>query len=335
MTFHTFTCLAVSALLLGCASAAQTKTQTCKTVRPPNPLGHRIAQAALNEYQEFNGHRINVNGYLWKSGSTESETELLHNPSSGQADARRTDRYVWRRVWTYWVTLQKHSSEDALARKIISVPGLLGQPATSARPEQLRLRELFSSFRAANRNTDSALRQAAVRAAVSDAPWSATFISYLMSQARVSEQQFHYSSAHWKYIKSAFEQPPGYAYKACDVRTTVPAVGDLLCYARGRSPLRNFGQWRQQSRQPGFSAPAHCEVVTEVNLRRKRIESIGGNVLQSVARRQLKLNAKNRLSTSYRPESAQKDPSQDCQRDKTCHQPNLNVQYWGVLLQLQ
>ncbi len=313
----------------------QAGAQTCAASGKTHPLGLRIAAAALNEYQEFNGHRINSNGYLWKSGAAESETELLHDPDSGAADAARSGRFAWRRVWEYWLTLERHSAEKALSRKIISVPELLENPASSAKSTPIRLRELFSRFRAEDRSTDDALRQAAVRAALNDSPWSSAFISYLMSQAQMTAQQFNYSSAHWEYIKTAFEQPPGYAYQACDPRRTVPRVGDLLCYSRGPFSLKNFDQWRQAIHNSSFSAASHCEAVIEVDTDAKKIEVIGGNVMQSVTRRKLKLNTKNMLSDIYAPERIQKNKNSDCLKDKTCHQPNFNVQYWGVLLQLQ
>lgn len=325
--------LGASVLLLACALHAE--AQTCAGAHQPTPLGARIAAAALNEHREFNGHRINASGYLWKFGLAESEAELLHDPERQKADAARAGRLAWRRVWEYWLTLQRQSSEDALARKVIAVPGLLENPATGAAATQTRLRDLFSRFRADDRNTDEALRQTAVRAALNDSPWSAAFISYLMSRVELTGQQFHYSSAHWQYIKSAFERPPGYAYKACDPRRTAPRVGDLLCYSRGAFPLKNFAQWRQASQSDNFSAASHCEVVVEVNIDAKKMEVIGGNVMQSVAMRRLKLNAANRLSEVYHPERARKESNSDCLRDKACEQPNLNLQYWGVLLQLQ
>ena len=325
-------CLILPALLF---ATFQAHAQTCASPPKANPLGARIAQAALREYQEFNGHRINANGYLWKSGAVESETELLLDPETGAADAGRAGRFAWRRVWEYWLTLERHAPGEAMGRKVISVPGLLENPRTAGQSTQIRLRELFPRFRAQDGAADAALQQAAVRAALNDSPWSGAFISYLMSGAGMTAQQFRYSSAHWQYIQAAFEQPAGYAYRACDPRRTVPRVGDLLCHSRAGSALKDFAQWRQASGRSDFSAPSHCEVVIEVDMGAKKMELIGGNVLQSVTRRKLKLSAENRVSHSYNPDHLGKARSRECSADKTCHQPNLNVQYWGVVLQLQ
>lgn len=309
--------------------------QTCVQSKEINPLGAFIAKTALNEYAEFNGHRINADGNLWKFGSVESETELLLDPDSGQPDASRPGRYAWRRVWEYWLTLDKHVSGIAWSRKIFSVPGLLENPDTSASRTEISLRDLFRQFMSTDENVETALQQSAVRAALNDSPWSAAFISFLMDRVGLTDQQFRYSSAHWRYIQGAFETTDGYAYKACDPRRTTPKLGDLLCYARGADPLKNFAEWKDAVQTFNFSTPSHCEVVVDVDTDAKKIEVIGGNVLQSVTRRKLNLNEENVLSDSHNPDRFKPIKNSDCSRDQTCEQPNLNLQYWGVLLQVQ
>jgi hypothetical protein len=231
--------------------------------------------------------------------------------------------------------LDKHVQGEALSRKVISVPGLLENPATVEKSNEITLSEIFTKVVADDQNIGTALRQAAVRAALNDSPWSAAFISYLMDEVGLTDKQFHYSSAHWQYIKRAFEQPEGYAFKACDPRRTPPGIGDLLCYSRGSFPLKSFAEWQKAVQEPAFSAASHCEVVIDVDRSAKKIETIGGNVLQSVTRRKLKLNEENVLSDAHSPDRPKTARSTDCSRDKTCHQENLNLQYWGVLLQLQ
>ncbi len=327
----TFQPLLMMLLLVGSHAAAQ----TCDQPRKLLPLGGQIANVALNEYNQFNGHRINADGYLWKFGSVESETESLLDPASGTTAASQSGRYAWRRVWEYWLTLDRHVTGEALSRKVFSVPGLLDNPASTEPVTEIRLRDLFSGISDDDDRTGTALRQSAVRAALNDSPWSATFISYLMDRANLTDQQFRYSSAHWQYVQRAFEQPAGYAYKACDPYRTTPSVGDLLCYSRGSSPLKDFSAWQNAVQQPGFSAASHCEVVVEVDLDAKKFEVIGGNVMQSVARRKLKLNADDVLSDSHHLDRYKPEKHHDCEQDKSCTQQNLNLQYWGVLLQLQ
>src|SRR5713101_9224817 len=108
-----------------------TGAETCSHPREANPLGTQIAKVASHEYDEFNGHRINANGYLWKFGSVESASELLYDPETGLKDENRPGRFAWRRVWQYWLTLDKHVEGEALSRKVILVPGLLENPSTT------------------------------------------------------------------------------------------------------------------------------------------------------------------------------------------------------------
>jgi hypothetical protein len=323
-------------LLLAISSAA-IAASACPRSGPPGPLAQAIVKSALDEYTGFSGHRINAGGALWKAGAAESETTVLRDPASGATDAAQPGRYAWRRVWEYWLTLERHVPGEAWGRKVLSVPGLLENPLAGGRADETRLRDLVE--RMDGGDGSDALRQAAVRAALNDSPWSAAFISYVMDQAGLVPQQFRYASAHWQYVQRALQQPEGYAYRACDPRTTVPALGDLLCYSRGTPLLRDFAAWRTAALQPGFSAPAHCEVVVEVDTGAKKMETVGGNVVQSVARRRLRLSQENRLSLSHDPDRRRINRSGAgagaCARDNTCEDENLNLQYWSVLLQLK
>jgi hypothetical protein len=226
-------------------------------------------------------------------------------------------------------------SGEAQSRKVLSVPGLLENPATTERVTETSLGDLFSMLGADDDNAVTALRQAAVRAALNDSAWSAAFISYLMDRLNLTDQEFRYSSAHWQYVQRAFEHPEGYVYRACDPRKTVARMGDLLCYSRGRFPLRNFAEWRSAVQAPGFATASHCEVVVNVDVDAKKMDTIGGNVLQSIAMRRLKLNQENLLSETYNPDRFKTSKNTRCEWDQTCRVPNFNIQYWGVLLQLQ
>lgn len=321
-------------LIVSLSSAAFAAAPDCPRAATPGPLARAIAQIALDEYAQFSGHRINAGGALWKAGATESETELLRDPDTGAADAAQSGRYAWRRVWEYWLALERHVPGEAWGRKVIAVPGLLDDPLAAGRASETRLRDLIPRAGDDGNGGNDTLRQAAVRAAMNDSPWSAAFISYLMDKAGLTPQQFRFASAHWQYVQRALQQPDGYAYRACDPRTTVPAVGDLLCYSRGTPLLRDFAAWQSAALRPGFAAPAHCEVVVEVDAGAKKIETVGGNVVQSIARRRLRLNEENRLSLSHDPARHPVTAGSACGRDSTCEDGNLNLQYWGVLLQL-
>ena len=69
-------------------------------------------------------------------------------------------------------------------------PERLENPSTTEKFKEIELRELFSNFKSDDPNSETALREAAVRAAMNDSPWSAAFISYLMDQVNMGDEQF-------------------------------------------------------------------------------------------------------------------------------------------------
>src|SRR4029077_16305197 len=79
------------------------------------------------------------------------------------------------------------------------------------------------------------VREAAMRAAIIDTPWSAAFISYVIRQSGVAPNAFQFANAHRVYIYDAFAvsaaEPKNDAsdgiYRACPL-TTRPRVGDLI-----------------------------------------------------------------------------------------------------------
>jgi hypothetical protein len=332
---------AIRALLLSGAclslvcSATRADANGCDKTSVEDAIGNRIVAAAMNEYMAFNGHRIDADGRLWKFGSTETENEPLLDPATGKPDTSDTRLLAWRRVWEYWLVLDQHVPGVALSRKVMAFPGVLDGDAENAVAREKTLRELFSLLSQEPSDVNESLRQAAVRAALSDSPWSAAFISYVMHQAGLDDGQFRYAAAHWQYVKQAFSTSSGHVYRACDPRHTQPRKGDLLCYSRGTQSPDNFEGWLNAVNLPGFSAASHCEIVVMVDRAASKMETVGGNVLQSVAMRRLKLNRNGLLSSSHYAGKNGKPLPSRCAQDKSCHQSDLNTQRWSVLLQLR
>ncbi|WP_192805222.1 DUF2272 domain-containing protein [Noviherbaspirillum aerium] len=317
-------------------TGANAHARACPHSGPPSAMAMRLAAVADREYREFNGHRIDDDGTLLRFGSMESESELLHDPDTGASARDRPGRYAWRRVWEYWVALGEHVHGEPWHRKLIFVPGLLDDAHSSARAKERELASLLPDAAAEGEGeAQSALRQALVRAALNDSPWSAAFISYLMHQAGLSDAQFRYSATHSDYIKAAFADDPAYAYRACDPALTRPRIGDLLCYSRGNRPLRRFADWQEAVRGEHFITASHCEVVVDVNRSARKIDTVGGNVLQSVARRKLRLNEAEVLSGNHSPLQFEPEDETACLVRKKCRRQNVNLQYWSVLLQLK
>ena len=127
------------------------------------------------------------------------------------------------------------------------------------------------------------------RTFVIDKPWSAAFMSYVMVQSGVPG--FRASPAHVDYVRDAYLRPESSPYLAEDPRTARPAVGDLLCYARGGGAGADshpaLSSWF--ARNPGGSLAMHCDVVVDAGSDGNAY-LIGGNLLQSVTMRILPLN---------------------------------------------
>ena len=311
------------------ADAASVDAKACATPGPASARGVRLAAIALQEYREFNGHRIDARGRLWKFGSVETETENLHDNITGDESARVSDRFAWRRVWHYWQTLDQHQPGVAFSRRIKWVPDLLDNRDSAVSAQFLTLAKAFKGVAEA----DELVLESLVRAAIADSPWSGAFISYLMHEAQLSDTEFRYSGAHASYIRPALEGTEAYAYRACDPLKTMPRVGDLLCYSRGDVPYRDFADWLAHSEELSGQTKSHCDLVVMVDPAAKKIETVGGNVLQAVTRRQLMLDQNNTLSRRHL--ATQRAPHAACRRDVTCRKADLNIQYWGVLLQLR
>lgn len=310
--------------LIFSALSLTAQAQTCAKPGPVSPLGEKLARIALDEYRRFNGHRIDAQGRLWKFGNVETETE----PVEG-------DRYAWRRVWRYWQALDVHRPSSLMMRRATWLPELLDNPASA--PARARMTTMKEALAAVPEGELAELqREALVRAAIADTPWSAAFISFLMHEAGVADEAFSYSSAHATYIRPALEDAPGYAYRACDPRKTRPRVGDLICYSRGgKPPLRNLADWREHAGELDGRIKSHCDLVVSTDAAAAKMESIGGNVLQSVTRRKLMLKGDGSLSDRHQLDQHKPRPGSECARDETCHKGDLNLQQWGVLLQLR
>jgi hypothetical protein len=158
------------------------------------------------------------------------------------------------------------------------------------------------------------LREAALRAAITDTPWSAAFISYVIRQAGAAPGAFRFANAHRVYIYDAFaataaefkDEAGSRVYRACPLATTKPRPGDLICHQR-EPALADAGEAvvRERIREElaGDTRSVrrtHCEVVAYVDVPARKLYSIGGNVNQSVTARKLNLRRNLRFSSAQR-----------------------------------
>ena len=225
-----------------------------------------------------------------------------------QDRAPDSDRPTWQRVWGYWRSTQVAALVSASTR------------------------------------TPSAQ----MRAALIDQPWSAVFIGHVMRQAGLRERQFRYSASHQDYVRAAFAstevelegRASAYAYRACDLRSTAPRVGDLLCFARDRDRAADtFDTLRQALATRAVSM--HCDLV--VRRDSASVEAVGGNVVQSVTLRRLGLQSdgSGRLWSAYlesehaRAAMAVLAPPPEGSAQALLPDTYLNRKPWSVLLQLR
>ncbi len=331
--------------------------------KPPNKLGQRIAQTAIDEFTRFDGHRIDASGRLFRFGLTEAEQEKENN-GNGRASLGHQG---WRQVMKYWRALYGDDAADKLEVRGYRDASTSAQETRQETQQETQAAELLRTtatrlLRAAENETDPAereiLREAALRAAIIDTPWSAAFVSYVIRQSSVAENAFQFSNAHRAFIYDAFAasiaEPANAAgdrlYRACPLTTTRPRVGDLICDQR-EPALADAGDEAVRERiraELAGSAGArsvrrtHCEVVAHIDAPARKMYTVGGNVSQSVTARQLNLRRDLKFSATQKsncggpghwtlPQPSAQPPRAPGLAEKC----SLNDKKWFVLLQLR
>ncbi|WPB56131.1 DUF2272 domain-containing protein [Xylophilus sp. GOD-11R] len=319
----------LAGLMVCAAQAAEVDALCADTARQPSrdPRVAALVASARAEHAGFGRQEIDSAGRLIRSGYGEAEFDR---------DADDTEP-AWRKVQRYW---QAWSADE---------PGQVRDSGSRWQRIAL-LRESVRSVSTARlstfggegiglglsaRETD-ALDTSLTRAALVDNPWSAVFISYLMRAAGFGPNEFRFSDAHADYARAGFATRRAEAdaatgagaYRACDLATTPPRPGDLVCNTRARAAFVDTFGALEQALRSGRSLPMHCEVVVQVDTAGLSMQAIGGNVLQSVTLRHLALQPQADaalpplLSPAYRERAAAPDAS-------------FNDQPWVLLMQVR
>ena len=282
-------CLSPLALMLPGAAAA---AEVCDI--PPryglSPLATSIVRTACNEHRLWYRPFIDGDGRAANLGVSEAEREYLSDDGMP----------AWQRVVAYW--------RDS---------GTLGP--MGSQPGATSCMEPFGT-----RYTDSDCR-----AFLIDNPWSAAFISWVMSRAGVPG--FTRSPRHIDYIRAAYQNTG--PYRMTDPAQEKPAPGDLLCYLRGRSESLSYaGLVQQLSGGTVANWKSHCEVVIAANMGGDHtLYLIGGNVMNTVAMRKLSLDRSGRIQLPPAPSNDPYDMGCTPGREDEC---NFNRQDWAALLKL-
>ncbi len=120
--------------------------------------------------------------------------------------------------------------------------------------------------------------------------WSATFLSWVMRQAGLTDQQFLTGQSHAMYVTDARDGIlPDSAFSVMPM-PALPTAGDMVCGGRGRDKyLNDIDEIR-------FGAtPMHCDLVVEVDRAAGIVKTIGGNVQQAVSMSVIELGDSGKL----------------------------------------
>jgi hypothetical protein len=300
------TCLAASPAIAQRNEAAFWKSVQTRcdagAAQPTSDLGERAAHAAIDEFYRFGGHEIDADGRLFRFGQTEAE----HKQEHGGGRPARLGDLGWWRVLQYWRSLYGADFADKLeVRGYASAT----EAADAAQALKLLRPNAAAALRAATNIDDAALREvtreAILRAAIIDTPWSAAFISYVLRQAGVKADTFAFANAHRVYIYDAFAVSAGETagkesarlYRACPLSSTRPRVGDMICFERepaladkNEKAVRETIRRELDDGKPAYSVRrTHCDVVAFIDKPAKKMYVIGGNVEQAVAVKKLNL----------------------------------------------
>ncbi len=169
----------------------------------------------------------------------------------------------------------------------------------------------------------------ACRAFVVDTPWSAAFVSYVMRRAQVPG--FTGSPSHVNYVRSAYRDPTGNAYRIANPVSARPMPGDMLCYVRVGLRVYGFGELAGLLSSSDSGLNMHCDIVVATNPGNDRIAyTIGGNVFDGVTMRMLRLTPGGQFAEL--PQRALSDAECSPDLPAAC---NASRQDWAVLLQLK
>ena len=279
---------------LALCSFAAGAADVCPTLRQQqfsSDPATRVAAVACNEHLLWYRPFIDRDGRIASATVWEAESTRLDD---GGTEA-------WRRVATYW-------RESGLLWQMSGFPG-----ATDC----------------GNASGGGGYMTASCRAFVIDNPWSAAFVSYVLTKANLPG--FRASASHFDYVRDAYLRPAENAYQFLDPATARPEVGDLLCNVR--IPSRAYGHQGLMAAIDGGAGGLnmHCDIVTATNPGSDGIAYlVGGNVHQGVTMRMLPVNR----NGAFWALPQRHGPEPSCSPD-TVASCNFNRLDWAVLLKLK
>lgn len=129
--------------------------------------------------------------------------------------------------------------------------------------------------------------------------WSAVFVSWVMAKAGAGSA-FHYASYHSEYTSAALASARDSLarnYQAYDINHITPEIGDIICSDRKKDGLCARTSLSNLRTASGWNI-AHGDIVVEVHA--NRLIVIGGNVSDTVTRREIKLDSGGKIPKTSR-----------------------------------
>ncbi|MBS0200247.1 MAG: DUF2272 domain-containing protein [Proteobacteria bacterium] len=272
---------------------------TASSYVPSGTPSQRILEIARRENRNWYSPFIAIDGGLRTLAVTEAERSRLNDGSE-----------AWQKVAEYW--------RDG---------NTLGEMVDGGRPGASACASAFGMVTAGIRSD--------CRSFIVDTPWSAAFISYVMTKAQIPG--FHVSPRHIDYIRDAFANRG--PYFAINPGISRPQIGDLLCYVRLSQTIIGYDGLRAAlAANPSLNQAGHCDVVVRTDFNKHFIEAIGGNVENAVTLRKLQLDAQGLLilprPVNLTAQGEEGDIEAGCSPDNesAC---GFNRQNWAALLRLR
>lgn len=307
-------------LLCGCATrpppASGAAVATCEPAALPaggrDPRSARAIAEARRQHRDFGEQTIERDGGMFRAGGYEGSLALSQ------------------RIAGFW-----QSVGDGMPTTLVTSAGrvLRSQAVPSAAAQEP----------GHDARVETAVRESLLRAAIVDTPWSAVFISHLMKTAGFSAGEFVFSDRHADYVQAAYEtsaaeregRTAAFAWRACDVASTPPREGDLLCATRADTArIRRFDALREamEARHKDEAFPMHCDLVVHADATSGALDVIGGNVLHSVTLARMGLDARGLLDAQY---IGRGEPAGECESGDVSCRGHLSRRQWVVVLQFR
>jgi hypothetical protein len=242
------------------------------SARPPAAVAQEISRVANDQWGKFGYGRVK---------ETAVDTVIDRTGDGGLSGS-----LSWDAVYQFWAYT---GFDGVLTFPYDVVIGPQGPQVLQANTRQ-NIEAANAKF-GAGAPTAKAIAGAIKRSSASTLPWSAVFVSSVMKQAGLANDQFRPAPAHAGYIQAAIDAyglgRKAYAYLPCDPSWVEPRVGDVICYSRNSSPIRSFSQVLTgvEAAKGAFGYESHCDIVSQVARAPKHVvHSIGGNVGDTVTK---------------------------------------------------